>query len=122
MTEADALELIALYSANSITAFTVYISFTFGFLVTAFVAGDRLTTFQVLTASGLYSISAGSTALALVAYTQAWAAIKAESSTVLDSVPLFGGEFWVATMSVVLASGLVLSLYFMWNIRHRKIE
>ena len=51
MTEADTLEMIALYSANSITAFTVYISFTFGFLVTAFVAGDKLTTFQVLTAS-----------------------------------------------------------------------
>ena len=122
MTEADTLEIRVRESADDLADLTAYISFTFGFLVTAFVAGDRLTTFQALAASGLYSVSAGSTALALVAYTQAWAAIKAESPTVLDSIPLFGGELWVGTTVRSISLAFLPKGVPPGNVRHRKIE
>ena len=48
MTEADTIEVAAICAANSFTAFTIYISFTFGFLATAFFVGNKLTRFQAV--------------------------------------------------------------------------
>lgn len=122
MTEAEILELVAIYAANSITAFTVYISFTFAFLVTAFYVGRQLTLFQVFAISGMYIISAGSALLAEIAYLQAMFRIKAMSPNVLDEFALFNGDFWVIYMGIVLGAGMLVSLYFLWDMRRSDAE
>ena len=122
MSEAEVLELIAVWGANTITAFTVYISFTFAYLVTAFVAGPRLTKFQAFIASGLYILAAGATVLAEVVWLQGMFAISEAHPTVVSSLTLFNGEFWVKGMSSILGMGMLISLYFMWRVRRRKVQ
>ena len=120
MTEAEALALMAAWGGNSITAFTVYISFTFAFLVTAFFAGSKLTKFQALIASGLYVLASGICMLAEVTWLQGMFAISKANPTVVSDLTLWNGDFWVGYMATVLASGILISLYFMWRIRNTK--
>ncbi|WNC69091.1 hypothetical protein RI845_02795 [Thalassotalea nanhaiensis] len=117
MTDAEALELIALYANNALTSFTIYITFTFGFLVTAFVVGAKLTRFQAFVVSTLYLISVGSAALSLIVDMQVWVAIKESTPTLIDELPLTNGTFWLTYMCIVLIGGILVSLYFLWDIR-----
>ena len=52
MNEVDTVELVATCAEMSFTAFGIYISFTFGFLATAFFVGSKLTRFQALNRPG----------------------------------------------------------------------
>ncbi len=120
MTEADILELWAVHGANAITAFTVYISFTCGFLATAYFIGSDLSPFQAFVASGLYIISAGAPALAQITYIQTMFAILERGPNLLQEFTLVNGTFWLGFMSIVQSAGILLSLYFMWSVRQPK--
>ena len=122
MTEVEALELIATYTANALESFSLYLSFTAAFLITAYFVGNNLTGFQTFAASSLYCTAAVSAFLALMASVQAWVAIKESTSTVLDSVPIYSPSLWLTMMPLILAPGILVSLYFMWSIRHPKAE
>ena len=122
MTEAEVLELAANYSSNAMTAFTIYISFTFAYLITAFYVGKKLTAFQVVTASGLYVVSVGSTVLAVIGALQVQYAIQDTKDTVLDRFPIWTGGLWISYMGTILIIGILISLYFMWNVRHSETE
>ena len=120
MTEAEALELYAMYISNAMTAFTIYISFTFAYLVTAFYVGFKLTRFQVIVAGGIYVISAGSITLSLIGNLQASESILNATTTVIDELALHRNGLWVSTMSLILTLGIIVSLYFMWSVRNPK--
>lgn len=122
MTEAETLELIAVWGAITITAFTVYISFTFAYLATAFIAGPRLTQFQASIASRLYVLAAGMTVLAEIVWLQGLFAIHDANPSVVKDLTLFNRGFWVTGMATILTSGIFISLYFMWRVRRSKIE
>jgi hypothetical protein len=122
MTEVDALELAATFTGNSFTSFAIFISFTFGFLATAFFVGSKLTRFQALAAAGGYLVSAGAMASACVAWLQAFVALKNSKATFLDTIPLFNGDVWVPGSSFILILGMAISLYFMWDVRRPKTE
>ncbi|WNC72026.1 hypothetical protein RGQ13_18185 [Thalassotalea psychrophila] len=117
MTNAETLELIALYANNALTSFTIYISFTFGFLITAFIVGAKLTHYQVFVVCALYVISVGSMAISLIVNMQVWVAIKESHATIIDELPLANGTFWITYMCIVLMGGILVSLYFLWDIR-----
>ncbi|MFT4583677.1 MAG: hypothetical protein ACI915_003365 [Gammaproteobacteria bacterium] len=59
MSEAETMELIAIFAANSINGFAIFASLTFSYLAVAYVVGGSLTKFQALAASGLYIVSGG---------------------------------------------------------------
>jgi biotin transporter BioY len=120
MTEAETLELAATLAETTHTAFTIYISFTFGFLVTAFLVGSKLTRFQALAAIGMYIVSAGSMALATIGWLQTLFAVKNSNTTLMDTIPILNGDAWVSGMSILVVLGMLVSIYFMWNIRHPK--
>ena len=118
MTEAEALETAAAFSANALTSFTVYISFTFAYLTAGYVAAVNFTKFQLLVGSGLFVASAGSAGVSCVASSDAMMTILTSYPSVLDnqiswSIP------WAAVMSVVLSAGLLISLYFVYDLRRR---
>jgi hypothetical protein len=117
MTEAEAVELMAILGANAITSFTVYVSFTFAFLAAAFFVGSKLSTFQSLAASGLFCVSSGAPALTQIIYIQAMFAIMEKTETVMNDIYFMNGMFWVWTMSIIQASGIVVSLLFFWQVR-----
>jgi hypothetical protein len=122
MNEGDAIEAAAGAAAVSFTCFAIYISFTFGFLVTAYFVGNKLTRFQVISAMGLYVVGAGWMALATIAWGQALFAITEAKATALDTVSLIQRGYWIETMSILLVTGMMISLYFMWGVRHPKTE
>jgi hypothetical protein len=118
MTEAEAVELIAIYTANGIDSITLYISFTSAYLATAYFAGQNLTRFQVLSASGLFCLGAIAAALTCVASVQAWDEIMRDNRTVIDSVPIYASNLWLVMMPALFSAGILVSIYFMWNVRH----
>ena len=121
MSEAEAVEAAAVWSANILTILTIYVTFTFGYLVTAYFVGARLTPFQTLVVSGLYLSAAVLTILSAIGYTQAQVKILGSVPTVLDDVYLVtSGELWITYLGIMMPLGLVISLYFMWQIRHPK--
>ena len=118
MKEAEALELIAIYTANAIESFALYLAFTFAYLIAAYFVGRKLSRFQVLTVSGLFCVAAINAALSVMAAVHAWTAIKNNTPTVLDAVLIYSPILWVVIMPVILIPGILISLYFMWNVRH----
>ena len=58
MTAAEVIESLNLHAANSMDAYAIFVTFTFGYLTVAFFAGNRLSMSQVLIVSILYVVSA----------------------------------------------------------------
>ena len=117
MTEAEAYELALMASANGVTSFTVYITFTFGYLAAAYFAGDKLTTSQVVTVSALYLFSALSAMLNLISDLDYMGTALSHAPNLAPEGALNGAEFWTAYMSILMGVGILASLYFMWSIR-----
>ena len=122
MNEGDAIQAATAAAAVCFTCFTIYISFTVGFLVTAYFVGNKLTRFQVIASMGLYVVAAGFMALARIAWAQALFAITDAKATALNTVFLIQRGYWVETSSIVLGAGMIVSLYFMWDVRRPKTE
>jgi hypothetical protein len=91
-------------------------------LVTAYFIGNKLTRFQVIAATGLYVVAAGFMALAMIAWAQALFAISEAKATALDTVFLIQRGYWIETLSILLGTGMIISLYFMWGVRHPKTK
>lgn len=117
MNECDAIEAAIAAAAVVFSCFTIFISFTFGYLVTAYFVGYKLTRFQVAAATGLYVVAAGFMTLVMIAWTQSLFAITDSTVTALDSVRLLKRGYWVETLLFLCGTGVLMSLYFMWDVR-----
>jgi len=122
MNEGDAIQAAIATAGVVFGCFTIYVSFTFAYLVTAYFVGIKLTRFQAIAASGLYVVAAGFMALVMIAWTEALFAITDRTSTALDAVGLIQRGYWIETFSILLGAGLLISLYFMWDVRRQGIE
>jgi hypothetical protein len=122
MNEAEAFEFSAMYIANVLTAFTVYITFTFAYLVAAFFVGRQLTRYQALVASILYVFSAGSAEISMLANIQWMGVAVAHAGNLAPTGIVQSTEFWEIYLGVLTSSGILISLYFMWDVRHPKTE
>ena len=121
MTEAEAIELIAIFTTNVIASNTIYLSFTFAYLTAAYFVGASLSRFQAIFVSVLYALAANGAMMTQLGSIQAWSIIMEEHATALDSVPMYNGEFWQIAIPISLSIMTLASLYFMWNVRHRRI-
>ncbi len=119
MTEAEAIELLLTCISNTIAGFTIYISFTFAYLTAAFFVGSKLTLFQTIAGSGLYIASAASAIGSNFSNLTAYRLIMADTPTVLDSLYIMHAEPWIPYMLVMQGAGMLLSLYFMYDVRRR---
>ncbi len=120
MTEAEALELIGIYTANSHTAFTLYLSFTFAYLATAHFVGRELSRYQVFAASGLYVTAAISGYMGVLANVQVWGKVADATRTVMDDLPMFDAGLWMIFLATIMILGVFISLYYIWDVRHAK--
>ena len=118
MTEAEALELVLLASANAVTSFTVYITFTFGYLAAAYFTGKNLTTAQTFILSALYVFSALSAMLNFFSDMTFYAKALSYTEQALSDDIINSPDLWNTYMGILLASGILASLYFMRTVRH----
>lgn len=119
MSEAEILELIAIYTTNALTSLTVYVSFTFGYLTVAYFVGSKLSRFQVIATSSIYIVSAFGMMFSTVGNVEAWSALKSQlpqDSMILSSL-VWNGALWIVCIPIGLTLGILVSLYFMYDCR-----
>jgi len=117
MTEAEFLEIINLHAANAMTGFSLYISFTFAFLVAVYYVGTQLSGLQTLLLTFLYVISVASSAMSCVTHCHSFESVMAKYPTFVPS-PLWDIG-WSICMAVVMCAGVFAGVYFMFHTRHK---
>jgi len=122
MTEAEAFEAAAAWSSSAIASFTIYVSITFAYLTVAFVAGRRLSRFQTLVVSALYVFAATSGVMSTITDLGMLEIAIEHSPAAVADVPFTSEGFWQGYQAVLMIVGILISLYFMWNVRQQKIE
>ena len=53
-----------------------------------------------------------------IVFLQVMFAAKKSTPTVADNLLVLNEAFWVWSMSILQIAGVLVSLYFMWNVRH----
>jgi hypothetical protein len=117
----SANETAAMWSENSMTAFTIYLTFTFAYLTVAYLAGKDLSRFQVTCVSTLYVAGAVVALLSCVNHLFYFEAVIRQNDALASTAPLPPG-FWIYYIVPLLMLGIFVCLYFMWDIRHPKTE
>lgn len=122
MTAADWIEMAQTADSNTIACFGILITLMSGYLVVAYLVGEKLTRAQVVIVNALYVISALSVMAAhsnhnyeaLLARHHAHFA-DPQVATAVDPALLTVIPTSLALINICL---IVSSLYFMWSIRH----
>ena len=125
MTEAEALELTIMCVDNAMTAFSIFISITFAFMTVSFLAGSKLSSFQALAASGLYIFTAGVAILCTYLHIRTWGELRSGvpgGIAAMDNLPLWNESLWAYYPTTACIVGVIVSCYFMWDVRHPKIK
>jgi hypothetical protein len=119
MTEAELWTLIVEYNVAMLSTFALYLTLISGFLVVAYLVGEKLTSWQAAIVTAGFTISASFFTFAVFGYgTRAVFLIGKSSSEyqsiVMTSYPALG------VMLSIFVLGIFASLKFMWDVRHPK--
>lgn len=122
MNEAELVEAWGLFLGNSQTALGLYLSVLTGYLIIAYLVGNKLTRVQVLIVTVLYVSASAIITLWFFAW---WSralefAMEARQLNPDRQVANSIGATWAITSMLVMAT--VASLYFMWSMRHSRTE
>jgi high-affinity Fe2+/Pb2+ permease len=126
MIASDWIEMAQTADSNTIASFGILITLMSGYLVVAYLVGEKLNRAQVTTVNLLYAISAVSVVAAHWQHNYDSMLARHHAYTY---IPDMSGSVPPALM-ILIPSGLALinisliiaSLYFMWSIRHPKTE
>ena len=122
MTEAELIEAINATLDIQMSVLMGYISIVTGYLLAAFVVGDRLTPLQTVFVSCLFIFA---TVMCTAAIWGSGSRIAYMVSGLLKADPLhpiiYSQNFRNA-MTVLCSLGILAGLKFMWDIRHPKSE
>ena len=113
----DELELIALYIGNLMTAFSVYLTVTFAYLTASYFTGIHLTLFQTTALTGLYLFSAVSCIGTMVVNFLVLADLEPAFPETLQASVIGNADAWNVYMATVMSIGIIVSVYFMYNVR-----
>jgi hypothetical protein len=122
MTKAESLEVIALYNVNVASYLAIFMSVTFAYLTVAYFQGRALTKFQVRVVSSLYVFWSGLLSLGVYENTVAWGKMVREHETLLNSMSVYGSGIIHIPTAIILAASILVSLYFMHDVRRNKNE
>ena len=121
MTEAETIAAMTDIGEIAATYISVWLSMTFAYLTTAYFLGKAMSQFQCLVISVLYGTMALFFAVAAMGYAESWLILKARAHTVFYEVWVFNElPFSTATSTVTalfLIGGVLVTLYFMYNVR-----
>lgn len=120
MTPYEYLDIATNQWANSLSALAFYFTLVSGYLVVAFLVGDKLNRLQVTIVTGLFVFGAGTMIWAtcshayhaLVNKNLANQPVPSSIFRVRDGVP-YWGAIWLVLV-------VAMCLVFMWNVRHKK--
>ena len=122
MTEYEMTDIIMSRFSNMTEQASLYFALVSGYLITAFLIGERLTRLQVTLINSLFILW---TLGILMGYNTSVAAVVDLDTAIrqLQSPSVgsnLGNSASAHIFSVVQAMGIIASLIFMWSIRHPK--
>jgi hypothetical protein len=122
MNEAELMEVAMSAYSNSLATLAIYITLLMGYIVAAYIIGEKLVGSQAAIISTLYSllmvtIIAAFVSFIRVGYENAYLAWEMSTQRKVGPVPLLA-ELGV----VVMVFCYLASLKFMWDVRHPKTE
>ena len=120
MTEAETMATLATIGDTIAAYIGLWVTTTFAYLTVAYLVGTQLTRFQTAAVTGLYLVSSSLFALSAIANSEAWITLSAKHSTTYGSISLsrvYG--IWLPGMWVIVIAGMIVSLYFMHDVRAR---
>jgi hypothetical protein len=123
MTEYEILDLLANDSAQMAVQFTIYLSVMSGYLIVAYFAGDKLTNPQAAILTTLFFFATAAEVwgfhltLKHIGELMGWLS-EIRPLTEYEKGINRNGYPWVFVMGM----GIFSALYFMWSVRHPKIE
>ena len=120
MTPYELADISQTQFGNSLSAFAVFLSVCFAYIVTAYVAGARLTSARARMSTIVFVAVAALLAWSLAAYVNG--GVRLSSLAFPDSEGgIYSPKNWLPEF--VLAIGILviaLALKFMWDVRHGK--
>jgi len=122
MTEAEIINSMTEYFGLNAEMLSIYLTVTSGYLIVAYLVGNKLTRFQLVIISGLYVIFAGATTYLAVGYGMRGIHYAESLRNLSPSTPLYSTDAIPGAIAFVLLGGIVASLTFMWQSRHPKTE
>ena len=123
MNGAEWFEAYAIASSNGLTAMAILLTMVSGYMGIAFLVGERLSTTQVVFANSVYILAGMSVLLSNYGSVLDAATARAEAANLISELkPIAGGNASIELMSLTVAginaSFIIISLIFMWQIRH----
>lgn len=122
MTEYEYADLIATYSANAGSFLAIYLTIISGYLITAFVAGRKLSptqtailSFGLVVASFITIWGTFGAGMTQVHYTHKLIALAADA-------PQMNRGWVMRIVAALMIGGTLAALFFMWNVRRRSAE
>lgn len=122
MTEADLIELLSTLSEGAGDSVTLYLTTVSAYLLVAYFVGADLDRLQTTIISVLFVFFAVSFVFAIQASLVNMVSIGNELRVFRPDWVVFASTPFNLACLVVDTGGVLVSLYFMWHIRHPKTE
>jgi len=122
MTELELVEAANSYFELGVEVLGFYMTVTSGFLIAAYLVGDKLTRSQMVTISTLYIFMAVVSTYAAFAYISRGVHYALLLKDLESAGRIYASPFFPALITTILATGILASLRFMWNIRNPKSD
>ena len=115
------LDVMATFMSNYATHLGIYLSLLFGYCAAAFVAGSKLSIFQVVLASIMFVAAAEMQVNAMVNWVSGAQEILITTSQINPDVTPGGVNIWGRAIGVIIWQiGIFGCLSFMWSVRHQE--
>lgn len=101
------------------THVSIYLTIVFAYIVVAYIAGSKLTKFQLAIATFIF-VGACLWELMMITSLGQGAAIIGRTIMQSSEVPLFDESVRMWFSRLLWSSGMFAALIFMWNVRHSK--
>ena len=124
MTESELVEAIASFYDLVLSAIGLYVTVCTGYLVAAYLIGSNLTKLQASIVSALFCFVAAVTAYGVFGWSnRAFGYLEALRSIGDSSLGGASGDPIVGDiLTVIMVTGILACLKFMWDVRHPKTE
>jgi hypothetical protein len=118
----ELIEAAGTYYGLGVDVLTLYITITSGYLIVAYLIGDKLTKTQVAIVNTLYIVMSSIAAYGTTIWIVRGVYFSLQQSAIEVGMPLHATYIVPAMIGVFMIGGIVTCLKFMWDVRHPKAE
>jgi H+/Cl- antiporter ClcA len=122
MVLADLIESSTSYYEITVEVVSLYLTATSGYLIVAYLAGNKLTRSQMIIVSTLYVSIAGLSSYGAIAWLSRATHFARQARNIDATIPFSPNPFLWIIVGLVLFLGIIACLKFMYDVRHPEAE